>query len=139
MELKQTLRFPQELLHLYSVNQQPASLSKATCLHMFETSPQSKCAVAFKLKRADGVTEVNLVIVFNVISNSVVRILGSESEVTQICTPGDDSILIVGTALGSINLYDLKEFEVSGGNGRGGAHELDFDALLKALGYDPTT
>ena len=84
-------------------------------------------------------TEVNLIIVFNVISNSVVRILGSESEVTQICTPGDDSILIVGTVLGSINLYDLKEFEASGGNGRGGAHELDFDALLKALGYDPTT
>ena len=103
---------------------------------MFETSPQSKCAVAFKLKKSDGVTEVNLVIVFNVISNSVIRILGSESEVTQICTPGDDSILIVGNVLGSINLYDLKEFE---GSGNRGSNELDFDALLKALGYDPST
>ena len=27
------------------------------------------------------------------------------------CTPGEDSLLIVGTVLGSINLYDLNEFD----------------------------
>lgn len=29
------------------------------------------------------------------------------------CTPGDDSLLIVGTVLGSIYLYDLNEFDQS--------------------------
>jgi hypothetical protein len=51
--------------------------------------------------------EINLVIVFSVTANQVLRILKSESEVTQMCTPADDNILIVGTIVGSINLYDL--------------------------------
>jgi hypothetical protein len=101
---------------------------------MFETSPQSKCAVAYKIKKADGVSEVNIIIVYSVVTNTVLRILRSESEVTQICTPGEDSILIVGTILGSINLYDMKEFE---GSNRG-ITELDYDSLLRVLGYDPS-
>ena len=43
------------------------------------------------------------------------------------CTPGDDSILIVGTIHGSLQLYDLKEFDM--GNARN--EELDFEALLR--------
>ena len=31
----------------------------------------------------------------------------SESEVTKMCTPADDQILIVGTDVGSLSLYDL--------------------------------
>lgn len=73
---------------------------------------------------------------FSVISNSVIRILRSESEVTQICTPGDDSILIAGTVHGSINLYDLKEFEATANRG---LSEMDYDSLLRVLGYDPST
>jgi hypothetical protein len=33
--------------------------------------------------------------------------------VTSMCTPGDDGLLIVGTILGSIYLYDLNEFDSS--------------------------
>lgn len=42
------------------------------------------------------------------------------------CTPGDDSILILGTIHGSIQLYDLKEFE--SGNARN--DELNYESLL---------
>jgi len=44
----------------------------------------------------------------------VLRILRSEAEVTAMCTPADDSVLIVGTSVGTINLYDLQDFENSG-------------------------
>jgi len=37
--------------------------------------------------------------------------LRSEAEVTAMCTPADDNLLLVGTVVGSINLYDLKDFE----------------------------
>jgi len=39
VELKQTLRFPQELLALFGNISQPARLEAVTCLHMFESSP----------------------------------------------------------------------------------------------------
>jgi hypothetical protein len=42
------------------------------------------------------------------------------------CTPGDDSLLIIGTVLGSINLFDLNEFD----NSQQRADEMDYDALL---------
>ncbi len=104
VELKQTLKFPQELLTLFSHNSKPATVEKVSCVHMFESSPQSKCAVAYVLKRAsdDGGEMVYIVVVFSVITNSPIRIVRSESEITQICTPGDDSILIVGTVHGSL-------------------------------------
>jgi hypothetical protein len=47
------------------------------------------------------------------------------------CTPGDDSILIVGTIHGSISLYDLKEFD---SKSRG--DDLNYEALLKAFQPD---
>lgn len=42
------------------------------------------------------------------------------------CTPADDSILLAGTIVGSINLYDLKDFDSS--NYR--LDDLDYNALL---------
>ena len=38
----------------------------------------------------------------------------SESQVTKMCTPADDQILIAGTDVGSIALYDLTAFESVG-------------------------
>ena len=38
----------------------------------------------------------------------------SESEVTQMCTPADDQLLIAGTDVGSLCLYDLTAFETAG-------------------------
>ena len=40
-------------------------------------------------------------------------IIWAESDLTQICTPSDDQIIIVGTSVGSICLYDLTDFENS--------------------------
>ena len=59
----------------------------------------------------------------------ILRILRCEAEVTQICTPGDDGILIVGTILGSLNLYDLNEFDSSSQR----IEELNYEALLAAF------
>jgi len=44
------------------------------------------------------------------------------------CTPADDNILIVGTIVGSICLYDLKDFDSDLYS-----NELDYAALLKGL------
>lgn len=47
------------------------------------------------------------------------------------CTPGDDSLLIVGTILGSINLYDLNLFDST----QQRMEELNYESLM--LAYDP--
>ena len=40
VELKQNVKFPQELLWLFTdQNNQPAQLEKITCVHMFESAP----------------------------------------------------------------------------------------------------
>ena len=52
----------------------------------------------------------------------------SESEVTKMCTPADDQILIVGTDVGSLSLYDLTAFEASGLKN----DFFDYEALLMA-------
>lgn len=54
-----------------------------------------------------------MVIIYSTTANQVLRILWAESEVTQICTPSDDQIIIIGTSVGSICLYDLTDFESS--------------------------
>ena len=54
-----------------------------------------------------------MVVLYSVSTNMVLRMMRCEAEVTQMCTPGDDGILIVGTALGSLYLYDLNEYESS--------------------------
>jgi hypothetical protein len=45
------------------------------------------------------------------------------------CTPGDDTILICGTTVGSIVLFDLKDFESSSYR----LDELDYNALLEKM------
>ena len=39
VELKQTLKFPNELLALFGVSGKPATIERVTSLHMFESSP----------------------------------------------------------------------------------------------------
>ena len=113
VELKQTLKFPNELLALFGVSGKPATIERVTSLHMFESSPQSKCAVAYLLKIPDTEDSLSILVVYSVSKNMILRLLRCESEVTQMCTPEDDAILIVGTILGSIYLYDLNEFDSS--------------------------
>jgi len=38
----------------------------------------------------------------------------SESAVTKMCTPSDEQILLAGTDIGSLILYDLTAFESAG-------------------------
>ena len=45
------------------------------------------------------------------------------------CTPADDSILLAGTIVGSINLFDLKDYQTSSYR----LDELDYNSLLKAV------
>lgn len=52
-----------------------------------------------------------LIVVYSITANQVLRILKVESEVRQMCTPGDDQILIAGTSVGSLVLFDLQDFE----------------------------
>lgn len=49
------------------------------------------------------------------------------------CTPADDNLLLVGTVVGSINLYDLKDFESTTYR----QDELDYNSLLKIV--NPTS
>ena len=45
------------------------------------------------------------------------------------CTPGDDTLLLVGTNVGSIALFDIKEYESS--NYR--LDEVDYSALTNKV------
>lgn len=59
----------------------------------------------------------------------MLRILRCDAEVTQMCTPGDDGLFIVGTSLGSIYLYELNEFDSS----QPRAEELDYEGLMRSF------
>ena len=57
----------------------------------------------------------------------------SESEVTQMCTPADDQLLIAGTDVGSLCLYDLTAFETAGLQ----QDFFDYETLLMHYAQDP--
>jgi hypothetical protein len=101
---------------------------------MFESSPQSKCAVSYLLQKPLSGETVSVIVLYSVSTNMILRMMRCEAEVTQMCTPGDDGILIVGTILGSIYLYDLNEYESSSQR----IEELDYEALVKAFYPDVT-
>ena len=110
-------------------DQEKASLRQITAIHMFETAPQSKCAIAYEIiSPRDDLDVVYLIILYSVTANQVLRIMKSESEVTAMCTPADDQILIVATDVGSISLYDLTAFEAAGLK----QDFFDYEALLMA-------
>ncbi len=55
VELYQTLKFPQEVLYLFADQQgNPARIDRITSMHMFESQPQSKCAIAYRLQKHNG-------------------------------------------------------------------------------------
>jgi hypothetical protein len=84
VELKQSLKFPDEVLTLLCDPQdnRPAHVVNITALHMFETTPQSKCAVAYELfsPRA-ALGTIYMIVVYSITANQVLRILKVESEV----------------------------------------------------------
>jgi len=94
---------------------------------MFESAPQSKCAVAYILQKPDG-EQFSTVIVFSSTANTILRILRSDCEITQMCTPGDDRVLLCGTNIGSILLFDLQDVETSSSTMP--REDMDYSALL---------
>lgn len=59
-----------------------------TALHLFESAPQSKCAVAYEVvSPREDLDVVYLIIVYSVTANQVLRIMKSENAVTKMCTP----------------------------------------------------
>ena len=110
VESRDKIAFPLDLLNLLGGQRGTASVEQVTCLHMFETNSQSKCAIAYNVNTPrDGL--VHIIVVFNTTANQSLRFLRAESEVTAMCTPADDQILIVGTDVGSLCLFDLSDFE----------------------------
>jgi hypothetical protein len=89
-----------------------ATVEKVTAIHMFETMPQAKCAIAYEVNSPRVENDmVHLIVVYSITANQVLRILNAESEVISMCTPADDTLLIVGTIVGSLCLFDLSDFE----------------------------
>lgn len=87
VEPKSTLAFPETFLYLFSsVNpntneSEPAKIEKLGCLHMFESAPQTKMAIALTLLRANE-TRQNIVAIFGVGIQKVTMILLVNDEVT---------------------------------------------------------
>jgi len=52
-----------------------------------------------------------VVVVFHVGLNQIMRVCYSDAEICRMCTPGEDDLLICGTVLGSLVLFDLKDYE----------------------------
>jgi len=70
VELKQNIKIPQEILYLFSEVGKDGKVSlaeihKVSCIHTFESCPQSKCAVAYVLKRPCSGSMIYLGIVFS--------------------------------------------------------------------------
>ena len=130
VQLKQTINFPEELLFLFSDKDgKPAELIKIDCIHMFESSPQNKMAVAYSVKKASGEV-IYLTVVYLVTSTRAEKfaILQCDQEVTQMCTSGSPDVLLMATRLGSLVLYDLKsdiESDIQASS------QLNFENLLR--------
>ena len=117
---------PEEILTLFSNANGKCNIARVTCVHMFEMSPQSKCAVAYKLTLPSGEEEF-VVVIFSTTASQMQRMIRADSEVTQMCTSGNDSVLICGTIYGSIVVYDLQNFETSTSK----SDDLNFETLLQ--------
>ena len=109
VELHSTLKFPKDFLLLFSDDDcKPADLDKITCFHMFEGSPESKIAIAYIIRKANG-EQINLVIVYAVTDRGQPQaVFVIPQQVTQMCTTGGTELLLIATELGSMYLFDLK-------------------------------
>lgn len=108
VDVKCKLEFPKQLLYLFSEGGQQAQIVKVSCMHMFESAPQQKIAIAYKLVKPNG-EEVNLVLIFQVKTKKYSEILYVDHEVTQMCTSGNANVLIVASVVGSLTLFDLSK------------------------------
>ena len=130
VELKQNIKLPQEICYLFSEvgkkgEVELAVIDKISCIHTFESCPQSKCAVAYTIKRPSG-TLVHLAIVYSTFDQTHQNLVVCNEEISQICTTGKADVLICATVLGSFFLFDLLNIDDAGVMGM----NLNFESVL---------
>lgn len=59
-----------------------ATIERVSCIHVFETMPQSKCAIAYEVQSPRHNDVIFVVVVYSTTANQALRILWAESEVT---------------------------------------------------------
>lgn len=69
VESKSSLKFPQEILMMLGTMQMTATIERVTCVHVFETMPQSKCAIAYEISSPRHNDLLNVVIVYSITAN----------------------------------------------------------------------
>ena len=74
VDIKCKLEFPKQILLLFSQEGQQAQLVKVSCIHMFESAPQNKIAIAYVIMRPSG-QQINLILVFSVMTKKFTHIL----------------------------------------------------------------
>lgn len=78
VEPQPSIKFLQPLLYLFAdADNNPARIMKVTCIHMFESSPQSKLAIAYTLKKYNK-EEIYLVLVYSLMAKKFSSILYCE-------------------------------------------------------------
>jgi hypothetical protein len=82
-------------------------VSYMSWVHTFETAPHRKCAVSYVLESKEE-EQTYITIVYHLSSASPIKFLKTFDEVTWMAAPFEN-ILICGTKLGSIWLFDLDE------------------------------
>ena len=125
---KANFKFPKQLLLLFAVEGKEAKLERMPCFHMFESAPHDKIAVAYTLLKQNG-EPVYLILIYSVETQEYSAILQCDQEVVQMCTNGSPTLLIVGTIVGSLLLFDLKNV-IDGNPLKNSA--LTYDALLES-------
>ena len=102
VEQKAKISFPNDLLKVLR-----SKIVYVSCTHSFETAPHMKWAISYVLESEEG--EKNYItIVYHLSSSSAIKYLKTSNEVTWICTPFEN-VVICGTKLGSILVFDLDE------------------------------
>ena len=70
VELKQTLQFPKDIAIMLGHGEESASVLNITTIHMFETAPQEKCAIAYEIvSPREDLGIIYLIIVYAVAAN----------------------------------------------------------------------
>lgn len=131
VHFNQEVKLPDEILIMLGSEDQKASVFKVTTFHHFETAADSKFAVAYEIvtPHEDDRAIVYLIVVYSLAAKRALRILKCESLVTRMCTPADDQVLLAGTDVGSIALFDLNAF----GDGSANYSDalFDYEGLLR--------
>ena len=78
VELKTNLKFPTQILYLFSDEDgEPATVRKISCIHMFESAPQNKIAISYTIEKHSGQV-LHLVIIYSVKTMNIQSILQCE-------------------------------------------------------------